>query len=747
MLRLDEGLGSRPFVATDPAFVSADSTADGWALALPAGTATARVFVFSGDATDADVARARAMPRDASVAAATAFWGRADIPYGHVRVPDAGIQSVLDMGLRTLYQGRETVDGRGQFNSSFTLYRGLWTGDAAYFVDLAAVVGDRARAREALDGLFYFQTPEGLIEVMKPFTFWRESAMTVWTYARYARLALGDAAVPGGAVNADDRTLLDRRWPDVMRIVEALRRARQTTVGTGTPYDGLFPPAFNDGGIGQISAEYSSVLWTMTALVELGRVAGATGRTEDAARLAAFYTDLRASFDVASARDMRTDAHGHRFLPVPVAKTGPDETPQLAQWAALEAHLFSDYLPLDGDYLTGTLGVMQDAERQGLPISTGWLPGGVWAGFGYLYGMDLVLTGHDARAADILYAMANHASPVGTWVEEQPLVGAGSKLAGDMPHNWHPTVFHRMAVSMLALDRGDDVLLLGAVPVEWLGRGDTSRLVAVQTIAGPLDLSLVVSPDGNTATLHASALGRSGQAGRLSVRTRSLVRAGFRLRLRRPRRRLRRRAPPVGPRRHPRLPQTLDARAGRRPRAACLGRPWRGGAKACAARASTPHGRGAPRRAQMLRPVRGQSGACRARPGAGARPRARRGARRGRRSGRQARRGPPRGRRRGPSAPQGGGWWAAAQRCGRRTRQRPPGRAVRRGPSQTPPPRRLRLSFAERCERPRQRRTLRRRFSHPAPSVTRGLLRGRPPPDESRLTAPRWRRLASPSFG
>ncbi len=511
-------LGDRPFVATEPAFTSADTTAEGWTLALPAGTRQARVLVLSGDASAADLSRARAMSSEAILAASAAFWNRADIPYDHVRVPDAGIQSVLDMGLRTLYQGRETVGGRGQFNSSFTLYRGLWTGDAAYFVDLATVLGDRVRAREALDGILAHQTPEGLIEVMKPFTFWRESGMTIWTFARYARLVGDDPA---------ERAYLDQTWPAVMRIVEALRRARQTTVGTGKPYDGLFPPAFNDGGIGQISAEYSSVLWAMTASHELGQVARAQNRTEDAARLDAFYSDLRASFDAAFQRDARRDEHGHLYLPVPVAKAGPDEVPQLAQWAALEAHLFADYLPLDGDYLTGTLGIMQDAERQGLPISTGWLPGGVWAGFGYWYGMNLVLTGHDDRAADVLYAMANHASPVGTWVEEQPLVGEGSRLAGDMPHNWHPTVFNRMVISMLAMDRGEDVLLLGSVPEEWLVPGGTSSLDAIQTIAGPLTLTLTVSPDGRTARLRTDALGRAGQAGHLVLHTMSLRRAGF----------------------------------------------------------------------------------------------------------------------------------------------------------------------------------------------------------------------------
>ena len=507
-------LGDRPFVATQPAFTAADPTADGWTLALPAGTRSARVLVVSGDASAADLPRWTAAPTARLLAAANTYWRAADIPYGHVRVPDARLQAGLDAALRTLYQGRERINDRGQFNSSFTLYRGLWAGDAAYFVDVGAMIGDRARARESLQAMLDHQTEGGLYEIMRPVVFWRESAQVLWTFGRYVRLT-------------DDRAWAEPRWAGVMRGVEALRRARATTLGTGTPYEGLFPPAFSDGGIGRIAAEYSSAYWTMIALHELARTARTLGRTDDAQRLDAFYGELRASFDAGMRRDLRRDSLGNPYLPVPVGLEGPDAVPQLAQWAVLEAHILADVFPRDGELIRGTLGVMKAAERQGLPISTGWLPGGIWAGFGGLVAHAELLQGNDARAADLLYAMANHSSPVGTWVEEQPLVGAGDRLAGDMPHNWAGTFFARTALSMLALEQGDDLHLLSAVPEEWLRAGATSALDRVRTARGDVDLTLTVSRDGRTATLTADPIGTSGQAGRLVLHTRSLRRAGF----------------------------------------------------------------------------------------------------------------------------------------------------------------------------------------------------------------------------
>ncbi len=509
-------LGSRPFVATQPAFTAAVPTAEGWTLSLPPGTRSARVLVFSGDASAAFLAQTRAAATPDLLAASSAYWRAADIPYGHVRVPDAALQATLDAALRTLYQGRESINGQGQFNSSFTLYRGLWAGDAAYFVDLAAMIGDREHARESLQAMLDHQTEGGLYEIMRPVVFWRESAQVLWTFGRYVRLT-------------DERSWAAPRWAGIMRGVEALWRARATTLGTGTAYEGLFPPAFSDGGIGRIGAEYSSAYWMMNALHELARTARTLGQDDDARQLDAYFGELRASFETAMRRDLRRDSLGNTYLPVPVGLEGPDPVPQLAQWAVLESHILADYFPRRGALITGSLGMMQAAERQGLPISTGWLPGGIWAGFGGLVAHAELLQGHDARAADLLYAMANHGSPVGTWVEEQPLAGQGSKLAGDMPHNWAGALLLRTALSMLALEQGDDLNLLSSVPETWLRAGATAALDGVRTARGDVRLALTVSRDGRTATLTADPIGAAGQAGQLLLHTQSLRRAGFTL--------------------------------------------------------------------------------------------------------------------------------------------------------------------------------------------------------------------------
>jgi hypothetical protein len=210
---------------------------------------------------------------------------------------------------------------------------------------------------------------------------------------------------------------------------------------------------------------------------------------------------------------------------VRVGLKGPDALPQLAQWGVLEHHLFGGGLPLDSELLRGTLAMLKATEIEGLPVSVGWLRDGLWTGIGALYAHLPLLLGEHERAADLLYAMANHATPVGGWVEEQSLKSAPSKLAGDQPHCWAPTIFTRLVLSMLACEHNDTVHLLLATPPEWLRPGMVNKLDRVQIPGGSLSLSLIVSADGRDATLEVLP----PRTGPIVLHTRSLQAAGFKL--------------------------------------------------------------------------------------------------------------------------------------------------------------------------------------------------------------------------
>ena len=72
------------------------------------------------------------------------------------------------------------------------------------------------------------------------------------------------------------------------------------------------------------------------------------------------------------------------------------------------------------------------------------------------------MTPSGAKAAEVLYAYANHASPLRAWREEQPPKGenAQAPFVGDMPHNWASAEFIRLTHNLLFLERGAELHLL-----------------------------------------------------------------------------------------------------------------------------------------------------------------------------------------------------------------------------------------------------------------------------------------------
>ncbi|HVV56721.1 MAG TPA: hypothetical protein VHC45_00025, partial [Gaiellaceae bacterium] len=85
--------------------------------------------------------------------------------------------------------------------------------------------------------------------------------------------------------------------------------------------------------------------------------------------------------------------------------------------------------------------------------------------------------GRPEKAIEYLYGFANHAAPTGVWREEQPLRGSGhGTINGDMPHNWASAEFVRLVRSLLVFERGDELLLLPAVPAHWLASGRPIRV-------------------------------------------------------------------------------------------------------------------------------------------------------------------------------------------------------------------------------------------------------------------------------
>jgi hypothetical protein len=506
----------RPFFATKPVFAELVQTETGWKATFPAGTREVAAWVFSGQVDDNAVAQARAISLADAVATTRERWGKYAIPFDRVTVADPAIQSMIEASLRTLYQARETINGQTQFNSSFSLYRGLWAGDAVYITNLASHLGDSAAARQTLDALFSHQLPNGIIDELHPQKIFRTTAETIWGVVREAEIS-------------GDWSYAEKKWPQVALGVSGIRGLRlETLKHPNAAYYGMLPPGFSDGGILDIGSEYSSVYCTITGLRAAERLAIKLGHKKEAGEFRQLADDFLAAFNKHRLRDQRRDANGNLYLPVRVGFKGEDPIPQLTQWAFMDAHLNGEgWLPSEHEIVRGSLALLESVEKQGIPVSLGWLPGGNWAGMGLFYGFQPLILNRPEKVADILYAGANHFSRVGTSVEEQSLVGQALKLAGDQPHNFAAAMMAHLPAAMLAYDRLGTLHLLGSVPREWLKAGAINRLNGYRTAAGEVTLSLTVAADGKSATIKIAPVSRTDTTGPILLHTASLAAAGF----------------------------------------------------------------------------------------------------------------------------------------------------------------------------------------------------------------------------
>jgi hypothetical protein len=457
-------------------------------LTIPAGKTETFLVLYSGGdkivLEPATVEQALAS-RDRAVA----YWQKVALPYGRVQVPDAGIQALIDSSIRNIWQAREVKDGLPAFQVGPTCYRGLWIVDGAFLLEAATILGAGDQARSGVAYEMKFQQPDGGIRVIK--NYHKENGIVLWTCVRHAQLT-------------QDKAWLESMWPNLERIAEYIKQLRIRTYENDSPLDdGLNPAGFPDGGIGGKHYEYTNPYWNLLGLRAFIQAAQWLDKSEQAAVWQEEYDDFMAAFRRASARDMRSDEHGNRYLPT---RMDGKDLPQRGQWAFCHAIYPGQIFAADDALVAGNMAMLEATEREGMVYGTGWDKKGIWNYFASFYGHAWLWQGNGRKAAQSLYAFANHAAPMLVWREEQSLKGEKYKKVGDMPHNWASAEFIRLTVHMLALDRDNELHLFEGLPKEWVQAGMVTKLNGVATPFGKLYLTLKVDDSGKTARLKVKKL-------------------------------------------------------------------------------------------------------------------------------------------------------------------------------------------------------------------------------------------------
>jgi len=349
-------------------------------------------------------------------------------------------------------------------------------------------LGRGGEARSGIRHLLTRQKPDGSFEILDKY--WKENGIVLYLLYRHALLTR-------------DMPWLRKNWGVVRRVVDAIKRLRrESRASPNAPEAGLMPAGFPDGGVGGVVPEYTNVYWNLAGLkaaVEAARLVGAA----EAEDWEAEYKDFLEAFKKAAKRDARPIDGKLSYLPI-LMYPDPAVAPVRGQWAFCHAVFPGKIFDARDPLALGTMALLERSEAEGLVLGTGWMAEGIWTYFASFYGHANLWLGNGEKAARILYAFANHASPLRAWREEQPPQGrdAEGRFVGDMPHNWASAEFIRLVRNCVVLERGSELHLLEGVPRTWLAAGSTTEIKDVATDFGPVSVLLRVDDDGRHATLR-----------------------------------------------------------------------------------------------------------------------------------------------------------------------------------------------------------------------------------------------------
>ncbi len=504
-----------PFILLSHPPVSVDVSGREWKFNMPTGVTEAYAVVASGAKSlnglqvDFDVST--------ELSRAETFWkSNLIIPNNAIEVPDSSIQFLADASLRNMYQVREFVNGKMQFHPGPSVYRGLWVTD--FNIGAALATNDTTSVRIYIEAILNMPTEDGHFRAMVPNLSLYENPTFLTPVFHYAR-------------STGNLKWLAHHWTTIERGMDWMLRQRESTLkNPEAPNYGLLPAGFVDGGISELNADYGSAFWTLTAIEYGIHAARSIGRHTQASMWQGVFDDMLSSLINAMERDLQYDVNGIQFLPTVVGAKNP-AVPQLGSygfiWPAKFSHFMHDTTTTLSSVVDINLSYYETQLSQGLLSGAGWLSGGLWHWLSAMHGSVQLEHGWRDNAIETLYALSNHASPTGVWVEEQLPAHLGNRTTGDVSNAQSSAAYFMFVRDLIAYEREDEIVLFAGVPKHWLEPGKSTKLMNSHTLFGPLSVNLETTPDGQVLTVNIEATNMEQSNGRIIIDPRVIREAGF----------------------------------------------------------------------------------------------------------------------------------------------------------------------------------------------------------------------------
>lgn len=288
---------------------------------------------------------------------------------------------------------------------------------------------------------------------------------------------------------APDRARLERLWPRVRAAADHIETLRQRTrvaanrEGRNRPLYGLLPPSISHEGYSARPAySYWDDFWALAGLQDAAWLARELGRAEDADILDARVTEFRAEIlaSLAAARDV----HGIAFIPGAADLGDFDATSTTIglSVAGMQPHLPADALEATFQRYWTEFVERRDRRRAWEAYTPyEWRNVGAFVRLGW---RDRVAGLFDFFMADRRPAAWNQ------WAEVVGRNPREPRFIGDMPHGWVASDYINAVLDMLAYERADGAIVIGAGVLDaWLAGGGIS-IEQLRTPYGPLAFTL-----------------------------------------------------------------------------------------------------------------------------------------------------------------------------------------------------------------------------------------------------------------
>ena len=409
-----------------------------------------------------------------------------------VHIPDVGVQNAFYACLSDLFVMRESLaDGHIVGTPGTEGYRA----PNSYEAGIMAVALDQTRLHDESERGFELplslQEPDGNWTEPKGWAhlMWGGPGFKSWVTMEHYRLT-GDREF---LQKIYPRMLASSRWQESMRA--KTRKSKDDLTY------GLMPRGMGDCGLKDGDDLYGVFIphniWSVYAdklSVEAARI---LGQSDDLPELERIYkTALEDLLRAMERGAIQED--GYRWIPGVPGKTSG------SRWGVLNALFPTELLPADHELINGTLRYIESHQSPGgIPVNTGWMTDGMWVAIT----LDNIAEAHLVRgegdpAAEYLYAVLNHGTPLYTWCEERGQEAYTPKTSGDRQHLWTPVAVVRTLRDCMIFERGNDLALALGMPRAWLASGESVGLDNAPTHFG--EVSYTLRYDVVTHTLKGS---------------------------------------------------------------------------------------------------------------------------------------------------------------------------------------------------------------------------------------------------